>query len=48
MEDDFLEISQFYDDIVYDKTNDDNDLFYIISITLSYVSLLLWLLNYAN
>ena len=48
MLDDFLEISQFYDDDVnyvkvYDKSKKDNanDLFYVVSITISYVAFIL-------
>lgn len=50
MEDDFLEISQFYDDNVnyvevYDKSKKDNDLFYMVSITISYVAFVLFVIK---
>lgn len=52
MLDDFLEISQFYDDDVnyvkvYDKSkkDNDNDLFYVVVITILYVAFILFVIK---
>ena len=47
---DELEISQFYDDDVnyvkvYDKSKKNNDLFYFVSITISYAACILFVIK---
>jgi len=50
MLDNLFEISQFYDDDVnyvkvYDKSKKDNNLFYMVSITISYVAFILFVIK---